>query len=689
MCCCMLFMVVSSQTQVSVDDEQSFRNALGDASIDTIQLLQSISLTREISASPVDITRNLTVESIYGTRVALDTTSVSAQFRLLPSVVLNIVNLQIVYNENFNANTTNFGIVFPDSTISFRNTVNRVTVCQPQTNRLGNILRAPRPASLAGSQLAWTDGIYCSMDSDFRPGCWNESILLVDVAVSLPDYNLQYRQVISVCDATVDPSCLATRSPIACLGDPSAHFINFTPATPAESQDTAQLRYIIPIAFLSAALLAALAMLFYQCRKHLLFLHQFHVTSTLPISASPPSLNRNTRTLQLAESPTGTTTANASETDADVIESMQNLNTSVENDSLKDEAQQRVGRDVQLIEVIGSGSFGKVYKALWHSEFVAVKIMSHTAHFSERMILNEVRLARCLRHPNIVQTLDVHTFEIDARKVSNTIGYFDGGSQDSDVEEPQKREPNPEENSKQVNYWLIMEYCSAGNLLTYVRKRKTPLQFSKMMGIALAISSGMEYLHYYHIIHGDLKTENVLLAGPTDSVPHLRVKIADFGLSRMMRVGQDYVNTTNFGTLSYLAPEVLINGCISPPGDVYSFGMLMWELMTGATPWQGLNYGHLVHKIVNEQIRPEIPDGTHPDIALLITSCWNTAPSQRPSFTDIRKRLTRIVQKGNNSGSGSNESRIHTIDELVQLPQSISEDVSGLSSPSSRSPTPP
>ena len=108
-----------------------------------------------------------------------------------------------------------------------------------------------------------------------------------------------------------------------------------------------------------------------------------------------------------------------------------------------------------------------------------------------------------------------------------------------------------------------------------------------VLRMAHDIASGMAYLHSRQVVHGDLKCENVLLAeAPVGSPEMVVAKVADFGLSRNLVAGQTHLSTQSHGTVTHMAPCLLENGRMSRASDVYSFGILLWELVNRKRPYE-------------------------------------------------------------------------------------------------------
>ncbi|KAG4177938.1 hypothetical protein ERO13_A10G009900v2 [Gossypium hirsutum] len=196
-----------------------------------------------------------------------------------------------------------------------------------------------------------------------------------------------------------------------------------------------------------------------------------------------------------------------------------------------------------------SGAHSRIYRGIYKQRAVAVKMVRIPHHKEdtrlqlEQQFKSEVALLSRLFHPNIVQF-------IAACK-------------------------------KPPVYCIITEYMSQGTLRMYLNKKEPySLSTETILRLALDISRGMEYLHSQGVIHRDLKSNNLLLND------EMRVKVADFGTSCLET--QCLETKGNMGTYRWMAPEMIREKPYTRKVDVYSFGIVLWELMTALLPFQGM-----------------------------------------------------------------------------------------------------
>lgn len=186
----------------------------------------------------------------------------------------------------------------------------------------------------------------------------------------------------------------------------------------------------------------------------------------------------------------------------------------------------------------------------------------------------------------------------------------------------------------------VTEFMVNGSLKHVLLKKDRSLDRCKKLIIAMDAAFGMEYLHSKNIVHFDLKCENLLvnLRDPQRPI----CKVGDFGLSRIKR--NTLVSGGVRGTLPWMAPE-LLNGSsnrVSEKVDVFSFGISMWEILTGEEPYADMHCGAIIGGIVKNTLRPTIPERCDPEWRKLMEQCWAADPEARPSFTEITSRLRTI-----------------------------------------------
>ncbi|KAK6133268.1 hypothetical protein DH2020_033029 [Rehmannia glutinosa] len=238
-----------------------------------------------------------------------------------------------------------------------------------------------------------------------------------------------------------------------------------------------------------------------------------------------------------------------------------------------------------------SGAHSRIYRGIYKQRAVAVKMVRIPTHKEEtRSLLEqqfkcEVALLSRLYHPNIVQF-------IAACK-------------------------------KPPVYCIITEYMSQGTLRMYLNKKEPySLSVETILRLALDISRGMEYLHSQGVIHRDLKSNNLLLND------EMRVKVADF--AHLCREAKG-----NMGTYRWMAPEMIKEKPYTRKVDVYSFGIVLWELTTALLPFQGMTPVQAAFAVAEKNERPPLPASCQPALAHLIKRCWAANPSKRPDFSEI------------------------------------------------------
>ncbi|KAK8968566.1 Serine/threonine-protein kinase CTR1 [Platanthera guangdongensis] len=291
--------------------------------------------------------------------------------------------------------------------------------------------------------------------------------------------------------------------------------------------------------------------------------------------------------------------------------------TTAESEALAKGLQTIHNDDLEEIKELGSGAFGAVYHSKWKGTDVAVKRIKascFTGKPSERERLisdfwKEALTLSSLHHPNVVAFYGVVRDAPDGCLAT------------------------------------VTEFMINGSLKQFLQKKDRTIDRRKRLIIAMDVAFGMEYLHGKNIVHFDLKCEN-LLVNMRD--PHRPVcKIGDLGLSKVKQY--TLVSGGVRGTLPWMAPELLSGktSMVCEKIDVYSFGVVMWELLTGEDPYSEMHCASIIGGILNNTLRPQIPNWCDPEWKSLMESCWSSDPAQRPSFSEISQRLRKIATAAN------------------------------------------
>ncbi|KAJ9517261.1 hypothetical protein QJQ45_009127 [Haematococcus lacustris] len=306
---------------------------------------------------------------------------------------------------------------------------------------------------------------------------------------------------------------------------------------------------------------------------------------------------------------------------------------------------------IELVQAIGEGSYGKVYKALWQGSEVAVKTIMLPATMSgsqkrEKMAIMEAAISSSLSHPNIVQT---YTYTIQPLRET-------AESKLQRINEQTPCQPNASSLTDSASKGaitsyevkLVLELCDSGSLRDALEQGAfilpdATLNYAAVLDTAADLAKACIHMHRHGVLHSDIKARNVLLRGSGGSVGRgVTAKIADFGLAVKLPPGESCINNLFQGTITHMAPEVLKDGCISKQSDVYAFGITLWELFTGGHAFKGVPKSLLGHQVINENRRPEFPPGTPVRYKQLAEWCWNKDVNIRPTFEEILALLLSI-----------------------------------------------
>ncbi|XP_019742529.1 tyrosine-protein kinase Fes/Fps [Hippocampus comes] len=260
--------------------------------------------------------------------------------------------------------------------------------------------------------------------------------------------------------------------------------------------------------------------------------------------------------------------------------------------------------DVILGNIIGRGNFGEVYRGTLccDNTLVAVKTCKENlAPEHKNKFLMEARILKQYDHPNIVKLIGVCT-------------------------------------QKQPIY-IVMELVKGGDFLSFLRLDGPSLSHKMLIRMTENVAAGMEYLERRKCIHRDLAARNCLVT------EQRVVKISDFGMSRQQDDGvYSAEGSLRQIPIKWTAPEALNYGRYTTESDVWSFGVLMWEVFSmGMIPYTSMS-NQQVRERVDKGYRMQAPHDCPPEVSTLMSSCWQHEPKNRPSFQTLRADLIDILK---------------------------------------------
>ncbi|CAG0900375.1 unnamed protein product [Cyprideis torosa] len=243
--------------------------------------------------------------------------------------------------------------------------------------------------------------------------------------------------------------------------------------------------------------------------------------------------------------------------------------------------------DISDLYYLGSGAQGVVFKGVYRGREVAVKKVN-----DERE--TEIFHLRKLNHPNVVSFLGVSV--------------------------------------QPKCHCLVMEYCSKGSLFQYLETEKI-LSPHRLVTWSREVALGMNYLHSHGIIHRDLKSGNILIDAQE------RLKISDFGTSKEWGVGALSATMSFTGTAAWMSPEVILRKRCSEKVDVWSYGVVLWEMLICEPPYRGFDQNAIIYGIGQNTLQLPLPESCPFGFRLLIQLCWKPKPKSRPCFKMILNHL--------------------------------------------------
>ncbi|XP_077058735.1 RAF proto-oncogene serine/threonine-protein kinase isoform X2 [Siphateles boraxobius] len=287
--------------------------------------------------------------------------------------------------------------------------------------------------------------------------------------------------------------------------------------------------------------------------------------------------------------------------------------------------------EVLLLSRIGSGSFGTVYKGKWHGD-VAVKILKVTNPTPEQLqaFRNEVAVLRKTRHVNIVLFMGYMTKEKLA---------------------------------------IVTQWCEGSSLYKHLHVQETNLQMFQLMDIARQTAQGMDYLHAKNIIHRDMKSNNVFLH------EGLTVKIGDFGLATVKArwSGSHRVEQPS-GSVLWMAPEVIRmqdNNPYSFQSDVYSYGIVLYELMTGELPYSMIgNRDQIIFMVGRGYLTPDLSKlykSCPKAMKRLVADCIQKTKDDRPLFPQILSSIELLQHSLPKINRSASEPSLHRVSHTEDI----------------------
>ncbi|GES97471.1 kinase-like domain-containing protein [Rhizophagus clarus] len=268
-------------------------------------------------------------------------------------------------------------------------------------------------------------------------------------------------------------------------------------------------------------------------------------------------------------------------------------------------------------EKIGKGGFGDVYKAETIDEKkVALKCLRKSSKIEENVLKDFVKELKVLR---IISYHD---------NINSFLGIT------KDYEE---------------NYIMVLEYANNGNLRDYLRKNFCSLQWKDKIQMALDITCGLKCLHSNDIIHRDLHSKNIL-------VNNGKLLIADFGLSKQIAEATSNSTSNRMGMTAYIDPQCLksVNHKKNKKSDIYSLGVLLWEITSGHPPFRYVEQNMLVYYIGHGNQREKPIDSTPAKYLQLYQECWDDDPEKRPDVDQVYDEIVRISGQLNYADDNEN-----------------------------------
>jgi serine/threonine protein kinase len=252
--------------------------------------------------------------------------------------------------------------------------------------------------------------------------------------------------------------------------------------------------------------------------------------------------------------------------------------------------------ELEIAGKVGDGNAGSVYRAKYKGMDVAVKMFTKGSVQNSQDFIRELSLLSLIQHPLIVNC-------------------YGGSSRPGDE--------------------YIVEELMEASVYDLLHDKKFEMDMEMKLDFAISTAKCMNFLHSCGVIHRDLKSLNLLVSKT------YQVKVCDFGLSRV--IDSKNQMTSNIGTVSWVAPELFAKKLYTEKADVYSYGIILWELLSRQMPFGDIE-AFSVPLMVSRGERPDLPKDAPLDWRKLIKGCWHQKPTSRPSFKKILIKLRSMLQ---------------------------------------------
>ncbi|EXX63133.1 uncharacterized protein OCT59_023769 [Rhizophagus irregularis] len=305
---------------------------------------------------------------------------------------------------------------------------------------------------------------------------------------------------------------------------------------------------------------------------------------------------------------------------------MQNLDDNNESDWIEEAITKEYLRYYEYknfseVKKIGGGGFGKVYRARWKNTEQYFALKSFKNSNSEDPKQNEITIKEIVSELKAQRDVDFH----------NNIIKFHGITVS-------------EKENKTKKYLLVLQFANGGSLRNYLKENFDMLSWRDKINLAYQLAGAVSCLHDEGIIHRDLHSGNVLIHQNS-------VKLSDFGLSK--RIESLNTKSNLFGIYSYIDPKkfsIESPYILDEKSDVYSIGVLLWEISSGHPPFEDIEQYALMLKVLQGIREKPIPD-TPTEYVDLYTECWDGEPDKRPVMSEVVIRLKNFMDDMNSEDS--------------------------------------